>query len=146
MSILFRQRCVTGEYNRAMHKLSIALVSTGLLIAQQRPVPVPEAQIPAAEPRSQAQAQAQAQAPKPITDAEARKVRELQLAISESQNRLLQLERQFKTEQAAFQSATGELDKQIDSLQSTYKCPDYDLDQKLQWKKKPVPQPGTDQP
>lgn len=75
--------------------------------------------------------------PKPIADSEARKLRELQLAVSETQNRLLQLERQFNAEQANLQTATGELGKYINGLQSKYQCPDYDLDQQLSWKKQP---------
>ena len=117
----------------------LILVSTGLLIAQQAPAPAPN---PAAEAKSQAQVPA----PKSITDTEARKVRELQLAISEAQNALLQLERQFKAKQGELQDSAKALDTHIDALQSKYKCPDYDLDQKLQWNKKPAPQPGAKQP
>jgi len=97
-----------------------------------------------------------ADAPKPqpptaITDLEARKIRELQLVIAESQTRLLrmerqfkaceqvillELERQFKTEQTSLQTATKELDSYLDSLQVKYAAKDYDLDQQLAWQKK----------
>jgi hypothetical protein len=116
----------------------LIVASTLLLGAQQAPMLVPTPKPAAEAPKPVT--------PKPITDAEARKVRELQLAISEAQNALFQLERTFKTKQAEFQAAAGELDKYIDALQNKYKCPDFDLDQQLTWKKKPVPQPGTNQP
>jgi hypothetical protein len=109
-------------------RILLVAVSTGLLIAQQAPAPTPK---PAANPK------VEAPAPKPITDAEARKVRELQLTISESQNALLQLERTFKAKQTELQDAAKVLDAYIDALQSKYKCPDFDLDQQLTWKKKP---------
>jgi hypothetical protein len=108
-----------------------------LLGVQQAPVPAPK---PAAEAKSQVQAT------KPITDAEARKVRELQLSISEAQNALLQLERTFKTKQGELQDAAKALDTYIDTLQSKYECPDFDLDQQLTWKHKPGPRPEAKKP
>jgi hypothetical protein len=89
-----------------------------------------------AKPADVPRAEAKLPTPKPVTDLEARKIRELQLAIAETQNRLLQLERQFKTEQANLQTATKELDSYLDSLQVKYAAKDYDLDQQLAWQKK----------
>ena len=122
-----------------MRTLLTILVSTLLLGSQQAPTPTPKLV-------AEVKPQAQAPAPKPITDAEARKVRELQLSISEAQNALLQLERTFKTKQGELQTAARELDKYIDALQSKYKCPDYDLDQGLSWNKKPGPRPVAGNP
>jgi biopolymer transport protein ExbD len=122
-----------------MRTLLTILVSTLLLGAQQAPVSAPK-------PAAEAKPQVQAPVPKPITDAEARKVRELQLSISEAQNALLQLERTFKTKQGELQDSAKALDTYINTLQSKYGCPDYDLDQGLSWKKKPGSQPGAKKP
>ena len=106
-----------------MKLLLCLLISALSLLAQDKPADVPRAE-------------AKLPTPKPVTDLEARKIRELQLAIAETQNRLLQLERQFKTEQANLQTATKELDSYLDSLQVKYAAKDYDLDQQLAWQKK----------